>query len=100
MRKQRLHDVKIRLTYRTVRTLEAIVEQPGASNREVAELCGIRDEGQVSKLLSRLEGLGFAENRGLGQERGLRNAWYLTGDGIKIVHATRLDERFAALTVP
>ena len=95
-RKQGLEDVKIRLTYRTVRTLEAIFEQPGASNREIADTCGIIDQGQVSKLLSRLEGLGFAENRGPGQERGLANAWYLTEGGFEIVQVTRLDERFAA----
>ncbi|HLM86590.1 MAG TPA: TetR family transcriptional regulator [Solirubrobacteraceae bacterium] len=95
-RKHGLEDLKIRLTYRTVRTLEAIFEQPGASNREIADTCGITDQGQVSKLLSRLEGLGFTENRGLGQERGLPNAWYLTEGGIKIVQATSLHERFAA----
>jgi AcrR family transcriptional regulator len=95
-RKQGLENVKIRLTYRTVRTLEAILTQPGASNREIAQACGITDQGQISKLLSRLKGLGFIENRGLGQDAGLANAWHLTDGGIKIVQATGLDERFAA----
>ena len=95
-RRQGLEDVKIRLTYRTVRALEAIFEQPGASNREIAGACGITDQGQISKLLLRFEGLGFAENRGRGQDAGLANAWYLTEGGLKIVQVTRLDERFAA----
>ena len=33
----------------------AIAQYPGASNREVAERAGIVDQGQISKLLSRLE---------------------------------------------
>lgn len=95
-RKQRLEDVKIRLTYRTVRTLEAILARPGASNREIAQTCGITDQGQISKLLSRLERLGFVENRGLGRHAGLANEWYLTDGAIKILQATGVDVRFAA----
>jgi AcrR family transcriptional regulator len=53
-----------RLTYRTVRVLRAIAEQPAASNREVAERAGIVDQGQISKILTRLEYQGLVVNRG------------------------------------
>lgn len=71
----------MRLTYRTMRALVAIAEHPGASNREVASASGIVDQGQISKLLSRLERLALIENHGGGQLHGLSNAWYLTARG-------------------
>jgi AcrR family transcriptional regulator/DNA-binding MarR family transcriptional regulator len=83
-----LRDVNLRLTYRTVRALHAICEQPGINNRTVADESGIMDQGQVSKLLSRLERLALIENRGLGQDRGASNAWYMTPRGIELVCAT------------
>ena len=55
-----LGGVSMRLTYRTARILEGIAEHPGSSNREAGECAGISDPGQVSKLLARLERLGFA----------------------------------------
>jgi AcrR family transcriptional regulator/DNA-binding MarR family transcriptional regulator len=71
-----------RLTYRTVRVLRAIAELPGASNREVAERAGIVDQGQISKILARLELQGLLVNRGGdGPARGTPNAWWLTERG-------------------
>jgi AcrR family transcriptional regulator/DNA-binding MarR family transcriptional regulator len=71
-----------RLTYRTVRVLRAIVELPAASNREVAERAGIVDQGQISKILARLESQGLLVNRGGdGPARGTPNAWWLTERG-------------------
>ena len=61
----------MRLTYRTVRVLSVIGEAPGASNREVAEGSGIADQGQISKLLARLERLQLIENTGGGQLKGI-----------------------------
>jgi AcrR family transcriptional regulator len=78
-----LDGLDMRLTYRTMRALVAIAEQPGASNREVARACGIVDQGQISKLLSRLERLALIENQGEGQRRGAPNAWYLTPRGVE-----------------
>lgn len=52
----------MRVTYRTARVFEAVAELPGASNRVVAEGSGIHDQGQVSRLLGRLEGLGLLAN--------------------------------------
>jgi AcrR family transcriptional regulator len=84
-----LKDLNIRLTYRTVRVLMAIAESPGASNREVSESSGVIDQGQISKLLTRLAGLGLIENRGAGQAHGAANAWHLTRRGAQLERATR-----------
>jgi len=71
-----------RLTYRTVRVLRAVAECPGASNRQVAELAGVVDQGQISKILSRLEFQGLVGNRGgVGPARGAPNSWWLTKRG-------------------
>jgi AcrR family transcriptional regulator/DNA-binding MarR family transcriptional regulator len=71
-----------RLTYRTVQVLRAIGELPAGSNREVAERAGIVDQGQISKILTRLEYQGLVVNRGgSGTARGTPNAWWLTERG-------------------
>ena len=79
-----LDQVNMRLTYRTARVLECIVELPGASNREVAERAGVTDPGQISKLLRRLERLGLAVNTGGGHLSGEPNAWTLTPLGSQV----------------
>jgi AcrR family transcriptional regulator len=79
-----LRGLEMRLTYRTVRVLLSIAEGPGASNREVGVAAGIDDQGQISKLLSRLERLGLIENSGAGQVRGAPNAWALTKKGVEV----------------
>jgi AcrR family transcriptional regulator len=84
-----LEGLKMRLTYRTVRVLMVISENPGASNREIAEGSGIADQGQISKLLNRLARLELVENLGEGQEKGAANAWYLTARGSAVERATR-----------
>jgi AcrR family transcriptional regulator len=88
-----LDDLNLRMTYRTARVLTTISDSPGASNREVAERSGIRDAGQVSKLLSRIAALRLIENRGLGQASGAANAWYLTTRGEDVLRATHPPER-------
>ncbi len=82
-----LRDLDMRLTYRTVRVLLAIAGQPGASNRAVAAAADIVDQGQISKLLARLEHLALIRNDGAGVERGGPNAWSLTARGRKIERA-------------
>jgi AcrR family transcriptional regulator len=74
----------IRLTYRTLRVLAEIAATPGISNLAVAEAAGIRDQGQISKLLSRVEGLGLIRNAGAGQAKGRSNAWYITHRGAAV----------------
>ncbi len=79
-----LRDVPMRLTYRTTRVLECIAAQPGVSNRVVAKQAGVADQGQISKLLARLERLGLIANIGYGHAKGEPNAWQLTrlGEGV------------------
>jgi AcrR family transcriptional regulator len=77
----------VRLTYRTARVLGAIADYPGASNREVAERAGIVDQGQVSKLLGRLEARDLIVKIGEGRSRGAPNAWRLTERGEDVLRA-------------
>ena len=79
----------MRLTYRTARVLEAIAERPGVSNRMVAEHAGVADQGQISKLLARLERLGLTVNTGAGHSKGEPNAWTLTQTGAQVAHSIR-----------
>lgn len=78
--------LSIRFTYRTARVLATIAADSGASNRVIADASGIADEGQMSRLLTRLRRSGLIENRGYGQPKGEPNAWTLTGRG-EAVHA-------------
>jgi len=80
-----LKRLDMRLTYRTVRALMAVAENPGSSNRMVGMGAGILDQGQTSKLLSRLEKLSLISNDGLAPGRGAPSAWRLTEKG-KEVH--------------
>jgi AcrR family transcriptional regulator len=79
-----LRDLGMRLTYRTVRVLFAVATTPGGSNREVADASDISDQGQISKLLARLQGLGLIENAGAGSVRGAANSWILTDRGRQV----------------
>jgi AcrR family transcriptional regulator len=87
-----LRDLPMRLTYRTARALGAVAQNAGVSNRLVAEHAGISDQGQVSKLLARLQRLGLLTNTGEGQARGERNAWQLTHLGERVTQQLSLDE--------
>jgi len=75
----------MRLTYRTARVLAAIGEYPGASNREVAERAGIVDQGQISKLLARLQARGLIAKAAPAQARGAPNSWQLTERGSAMI---------------
>ncbi len=83
-----LGDLEMRLTYRTLRVLTAIATYPGASNRQIADHAGIKDQGQISKLLTRLERLDLTHNTGPHQPKGEANAWTLTDKGQQIENAT------------
>jgi hypothetical protein len=88
-----LRDVHMRLTYRTVRVLTAVAALGGEgshpSNREIGLAADIQDQGQISKLLTRLNKLGLIENTGAGLARGAPNAWTLTKKGQHIEQAIR-----------
>jgi len=85
-----LAGIPMRLTYRTVRVLEVIATQPGVSNRGVGKQAGVSDQGQISKLLARLERLGLASNTGEGHLKGEPNAWTLTPTGRRVAQTIRI----------
>lgn len=74
----------MRITYRTARVLSVIATDAGASNTVVAAESGIRDQGQVSKLLARLSAFGLIES--LTAESGV-HAWQLTSEGETLCRA-------------
>jgi AcrR family transcriptional regulator len=84
-----LRGLAMRLTYRTVRVLAAVGAQPGASNRAIANAAGVEDQGQISKLLRRLESLGLIRNTGEGHTKGEPNVWTLTPRGSEVEQAIR-----------
>jgi AcrR family transcriptional regulator len=79
----------MRLTYRTVRVLVAIAQHPQASNREIGTNADITDQGQISKLLSRLQRLGLITNTGIHPGKGAPNSWTLTEQGRQIAQSIR-----------
>jgi AcrR family transcriptional regulator len=81
---------RTRITYRTLRVLATIDAAPGLSNRAVAAAAGIRDQGQVSKLLSRMESRGLVRNDGLGRLKAGANSWVLTPRGSAVARAVNL----------
>lgn len=81
-----LKDLDMRLTYRTVRVLAAVAAHPRSSNRVIGDASGVGDQGQISKLLARLQKLGLVENVHAAQLRGAPNAWNLTGHGEEVAN--------------
>jgi AcrR family transcriptional regulator/DNA-binding MarR family transcriptional regulator len=80
-----------RLTVRTQMVLAAVAGHPGGSNRQISSAAGVVDQGQISRLLTRLEGLGLLRNAG-GETLGVPNAWHLTPRGEEIARLTRTEE--------
>jgi AcrR family transcriptional regulator/DNA-binding MarR family transcriptional regulator len=87
---------QVRMTYRTALVLEAIAKAPGISNLGVARHAQINDQGQVSKLLARLERNGLVLNTGRGQSQGAPNQWRLTPAGEELELGIREHQRQAA----
>ncbi len=84
-----LKGLDMRLTYRTMRVLTAVADNPGLNNRRVAREAGVVDQGQISKLLARLESIGLLINTG-DAARGEANAWQLTERGYELEQAIRV----------
>ncbi len=82
-----LRELDMRLTYRTVCVLTSVAANAGGSNREIGLASGIVDQGQISKLLRRLERLGLVQNDGHAQGKGMPNAWVLTAKGVRVERA-------------
>jgi AcrR family transcriptional regulator len=95
-----LQDIPMRVTYRTARVLQGIGEQPGVSNRGIADYAGIHDQGQISKLLARLQRLGLAENNGEGHSKGEPNAWQLTPLGEHVAQRFSVNTNHSDSTRP
>lgn len=81
----------MRLTYRTALVLERVAQNPGASNRVIGERADVYDQGQISKLLGRLERIGLLQNTGEGRNaKGEPNAWCLTQLGERVTQQLAL----------
>jgi AcrR family transcriptional regulator len=91
-----LEGLDMRLTYRTLRALATIAQHPGASNRQVADEAGVSDQGQVSKLLTRLANLGLIRNTAPATGKGAPNAWRLTPKGEEVETAIRTETHSAS----
>jgi AcrR family transcriptional regulator len=76
--------VDYRLTVRTQMALATVAGRPGLNNREVAEIIGLSDQGQVSRMMKRLSGQGLVENTQAHTKR-LARAWRLTPDGEAVI---------------
>jgi AcrR family transcriptional regulator len=90
-REDPLRGVPMRLTYRTARVLQAAAGLPGESNRRIGEEADMHDQGQISKLLARLQRLGLLANTGGGHTRGEPNAWRLTPLGESVIQQLNFD---------
>jgi AcrR family transcriptional regulator len=94
-----LRALPMRITYRTARVLACIERDPGVSNREVADHAGIKDQGQISKLLARLEHLGLTRNTGEGaRTKGEPNAWQLTPLGEQVAQRLQINPLYQGHT--
>jgi AcrR family transcriptional regulator/DNA-binding MarR family transcriptional regulator len=89
-----LKGITMRLTHRTALALTAVAQNPGATNRMVADHAGIADPGQSSKLLARLERLGLIRNESVTETKWELNSWALTPAGRRVVQlfGTRTEE--------
>jgi DNA-binding MarR family transcriptional regulator len=80
--------VDYRLTVRTQMALVAVAGRPGLNNREVSEIIGLADQGQVSRMMKRLQEQGLVENTPAPTKR-LARAWRLTMNGEAVIDAHR-----------
>jgi AcrR family transcriptional regulator/DNA-binding MarR family transcriptional regulator len=80
----------MRMTVRTHDVLTAVAafnkQGSNPTNREIAQVAKVKDEGQISKLLRRLEHHGLLENVGGASPAG-GNAWQLTDRGEQVLSA-------------
>jgi AcrR family transcriptional regulator/DNA-binding MarR family transcriptional regulator len=90
----RVPGVPLRMTVLTHEVLAAVAQLGGRddiaapSNREISEIVGVKDQGQISKLLGRLHAHGLLRNTG-GARAGVPNAWHLTVQGEEVLRASR-----------
>jgi AcrR family transcriptional regulator/DNA-binding PadR family transcriptional regulator len=82
-----LNPVDFRLTVRSQSVLAVVAEYPGLSNQRVSEFAGISDQGQISRLMIRLQEQGLVENIREQTHQGHAKAWRLTAEGEDVVQA-------------
>lgn len=80
----------VRVSIARARVLVAIADAPGACNRKIADAAGVTDEGQISKLLSRLEDYELVRTSG-SRPRWGPHEWHLTARGREVERAIRVD---------
>jgi AcrR family transcriptional regulator/predicted MarR family transcription regulator len=80
--------VDYRLTVRAQMALGAVAGRPGLNNREVSEVIGLDDQGQISRMMKRLGEQGLVESTH-GKTGRLVRAWRLTADGEAVIDAHR-----------
>jgi len=84
-----LQGLDVRVSERGFKVLAAIdalgAQGSGPSNREIGDAAGIKDQGQVSKLMKQLARLGLVENIGAGELTGRAYAWRLTAKGKELL---------------
>jgi AcrR family transcriptional regulator/DNA-binding MarR family transcriptional regulator len=84
-----LQGLEVRVTERGFRVLAAIEERnargSSPSNREIADVTGIKDQGQISKLMQHLARLGLVEHTGARVLKGKPYAWRLTVKGTELL---------------
>jgi AcrR family transcriptional regulator/DNA-binding MarR family transcriptional regulator len=78
--------VDYRLTVRTQMALAAVAASPGLNNREVSEVIGLSDQGQISRMTRRLAEQGLIEDT-QAHTKHLARAWRLTTDGKTLIEA-------------
>ena len=81
----------IPVTRRTSLVLDAIARAPRSSNREIAAIAGIIDEGQISHLLRRLAQRGLIAKVAPRNGSRRENAWLLTPSGRDVIELLGLD---------
>ncbi len=84
----RLHRWITALTVRTQMALTAVGDHPGLNNREVSEIIDLADQGQISRMIKRLQTQGLVENAQGHTSRQIK-AWRLTAEGEAVIDAHR-----------
>jgi DNA-binding MarR family transcriptional regulator len=75
--------------HREIETLNALAVQPGLNNVEVALRAGVKDQGQISRLLARLQRRGLIESTRSPSGTAGPKAWRLTTAGEQLEAAVR-----------
>jgi AcrR family transcriptional regulator len=87
--------VDYRLTVRTQMALAAVAASPGLNNREVSEMIGLSDQGQISRMMRRLAEQDLIEDT-QAHTKHLARAWRLTTDGQALIDGHQAERMIKA----